>query len=64
MIVVMLWYSDGSAKPELRFFPGSATQIDEVCYFLASQIQTGKDLEIRMVEDGVPYLVFPKETSA
>ena len=51
MIVILTYYTDGSGKPEIKFFPVVPEQAAQVASELMAAIRDGKQTEVYEIED-------------
>lgn len=62
MIIILSYYSDGSSKLELAFFPNSENQAGDVAVYLSGNVkyQTIEIYKIHNLED-MPKWLYPKQ---
>ena len=51
MIVILSWESDGSGKPEIRFFPKGDSQALNIALYLKDEQVRYKSIEIYSIDD-------------
>jgi hypothetical protein len=65
MIVVLSYYSDGSGKPEVRFFPSGETRAEDMgLFYIADESGLSKMIEVYRIEslNCEPLRIYPNDT--